>query len=254
MTEKELRQKVCDTARSFLGCRESDGSFEKIVDIYNSISPLPRGYRAQYSDPWCAIFVSAVGKECGLEKVIYPECSCDYMRWKYRENGQFEPRGGRVQSGDLIIYDYDGNDSSDHVGLIVDVSDGIIRLIEGNSGDMVAQRQIFAESPYIHGICHPDYASAADGKSETEESGELETEPESFTVELKPLRQGSIGEDVRSMQALLALRGYRCGWYGADGEFGPATNGALLRYQRGRCLTADGVCGAETWDALLKGR
>ena len=44
MTEKELRQKVVDTAVSYLGCKEANGSHRKIIDLYNSHKPLARGY------------------------------------------------------------------------------------------------------------------------------------------------------------------------------------------------------------------
>ena len=75
MTENELRQRVCGTARAWLGRREADGGHREIIDVYNGISPLPRGYRMTYGDPWCAAFVSAVGEKAGLGALLYPECA-----------------------------------------------------------------------------------------------------------------------------------------------------------------------------------
>ena len=43
MTEKQLREKVVKTAQAWLGCKESNGTHKKIIDLYNSIKPLPRG-------------------------------------------------------------------------------------------------------------------------------------------------------------------------------------------------------------------
>ena len=54
MTEKELRQKVVDTAVSYLGCKEANGSHRKIIDLYNSHKPLARGYAVKYTDAWCS--------------------------------------------------------------------------------------------------------------------------------------------------------------------------------------------------------
>lgn len=44
MTEKELRAKVVSIAEKYLGCKESNGSHRKIIDLYNSHKPLARGY------------------------------------------------------------------------------------------------------------------------------------------------------------------------------------------------------------------
>ena len=67
------------------------------------------------------------------------------------------------------------------------------------------------------------------------------------------LRRGDRGESVRAAQLLLIGRGYRCGPWGADGDFGDATHGAIFRFQRSRGLETDGVIGPRTWAALLFG-
>ena len=51
MTETELRQKVVDTARSWLGTREYSAEHQEMLDIYNSQRPLPRGTRMLSSWP-----------------------------------------------------------------------------------------------------------------------------------------------------------------------------------------------------------
>ena len=48
MTENELRSKVVSIAQSYIGCKESDGSHKKIIDLYNSHKPLARGYAVKY--------------------------------------------------------------------------------------------------------------------------------------------------------------------------------------------------------------
>ena len=74
MTELEVRQKVLNTAKQYLGCKESDGSHKKIIDIYNGHKPLARGYAVKYTDAWCATFVSAVSILCGYTDIMFTEC------------------------------------------------------------------------------------------------------------------------------------------------------------------------------------
>ncbi len=68
------------------------------------------------------------------------------------------------------------------------------------------------------------------------------------SIILPILKRGSRGEDVRSLQTLLNAKGASLE---ADGSFGPATDKALREFQESRDLEIDGICGSETWTALL---
>lgn len=67
------------------------------------------------------------------------------------------------------------------------------------------------------------------------------------------LRKGSRGEYVTLLQTKLIQYGYDLSPYGADGAFGNKTLVAVKAFQTDRGLTADGVVGAKTWDALNSG-
>lgn len=84
-----------------------------------------------------------------------------------------------------------------------------------------------------------------------EETKNVETNKEVCTVEIKILRKGDKGNEVKAMQILLNGNGCSCGSSGADGSFGPATLTALKKYQQKKKLEADGVCGPATWAKLL---
>ena len=78
---------------------------------------------------------------------------------------------------------------------------------------------------------------------------------EKITVEVKVLKKGAIGSDVKAMQLLLIGYGYKMQnggkTYGADGSFGAATENALKAFQKDNGLTVDGACGPLTWAKLL---
>ena len=259
MTEKELREFVAKKAESLVGLNERDGSFRLIIDTYNQISPLPRGYAMSYTDPWCAAFVSAVGRMCGLERVILPECGCVNMIEKYRDMGRYEDASLYLPHvGDIVMYDFDGG-GADHTGIVTLVNGDELKVVEGNSSDAVSVRHMNSGTYYICGYCCPDYASASDAEYKRPDRSEKEEEPQESTeierrstvITLPWIYYGDTGETVRAAQAMLIAKGYRCGPWGADGEYGDATYGAIYRYQRAKGLEIDGVIGDETWISLL---
>ena len=79
--------------------------------------------------------------------------------------------------------------------------------------------------------------------------GELEVE---IKNDLFPrLQKGNSGSSVKALQILLIGYGYSCGKWGADGEFGSATESALKTFQQEKGLTPNGQTGEEVWKALL---
>jgi len=62
------------------------------------------------------------------------------------------------------------------------------------------------------------------------------------------LRRGDLGPEVARLQWLLREHGFPPG--PLDGRFGPATEAAVLAFQRARRLVADGIVGPRTWQAL----
>jgi hypothetical protein len=66
----------------------------------------------------------------------------------------------------------------------------------------------------------------------------------------RTLRNGDEGEDVRTLQKALIELGYDLGKWGADGDFGDATELAVRAFQRDAGLEADGIAGRMTADAL----
>ena len=65
------------------------------------------------------------------------------------------------------------------------------------------------------------------------------------------LKRGMKGDTVRMLQERLIALGYDCGNSGADGQYGKATVAAVKAFQTASSLAVDGVCGGETWAALM---
>jgi putative chitinase len=57
------------------------------------------------------------------------------------------------------------------------------------------------------------------------------------------LKKGSKGDDVKKLQSKLGLVD--------DGDFGPATEAAVIKYQKENGLTQDGLVGRGTWSKLF---
>lgn len=168
MTELEVRKNVVSIAEFFLRRYNEVGNHEFIINLYNQIIPLPRGYKMTYNDAWCAAFVSAVGFKCGMEHIILPECSCSKMADLYKaKNLWVEDDSITPNVADLIFYDWqdsgegDNRGWPDHVGIVISVTDGIITVIEGNKGNAVETRKLSVNGLYIRGYAVPDYASIA---------------------------------------------------------------------------------------------
>lgn len=243
------RSQFVKQMQSWVGLKESNGSHKKIIDIYNTIKPLPVGYKLKYTDAWCAGTVSAAAQICNATDIIPTECSCPRMITKAQNMGVWVENDAHVpQPGDILLYDWDDSGKGDnrggpdHVGVVEKISGNDITVIEGNYSNAVKRRHLEVNGKYIRGYIVPKYDAEEEAKP---------VEKQMCTVELEVLKKGAEGDTVKAMQILLAGNGCKCGLYGADGDFGGATEEALKKYQRKKKLEADGICGPVTWAKLL---
>ena len=98
--------------------------------------------------------------------------------------------------------------------------------------------------------CYRDFPAEINGQAEETKENKGEN---TVNIELYVLRHGSRGAQARTLQTLLIGYGYTCGSWGADGNFGTATETAVKNYQRDNGLSVDGIVGTNTWSKLLKG-
>lgn len=115
------------------------------------------GYTSRVA--WCGCFLSFIGDICGfLEAGIIPKFSwCDDgVRW-FRDKNQWQESGYAPIPGDIAFFDWDGNGSANHVGLVEYVDSENVYTIEGNMDDSCARRSYRLDSRVIMGYGTPVY-------------------------------------------------------------------------------------------------
>lgn len=248
-------KEILDIARSYIGCKESDGSHKKIIDLYNSHKPLARGYAVQYKDAWCDTFVSAVAIKAGAVGLIGTECGCEEHVNIFKDKGIWI-EDGRItpQPGDIIMYNWDDNTQpndgySDHIGFVEKVSGEIITVIEGNYKNAVGRRTISVGHGNIRGYARPKYASESPAQSNSDLIG-------SCKVEMKTFLKGAVDPQIKVVQLILKKLKYK-GKDGQkleiDGSLGENTAYAIERFQRDHGLEGInyGTVAKKTWKLLL---
>lgn len=281
------RKQLVAQMQAWIGLKESDGSHKKIIDIYNTIRPLPRGYWLSYYDAWCAGTVSAAAKACNATDIIPAECSCPYMITHAQKMGIWVEADNYVPMfGDIVMYDWqdtglgDNRGGADHVGVVEKVSGNDITIIEGNYSDSVKRRTLKVNGRYIRGYIVPKF----DADSTIEDNPEKPTEPAPSPVEEYTLTQfvkdvqkstgaavdGIAGPETlsktvtlsakknRTHKAVLAVqkRLFSLGYTEvgeADGVAGPLFSATVYDYQCENGCFADGEITAKnkTWRKLL---
>lgn len=97
-----------------------------------------------------------------IEKEIIPRfasCENEGVPW-FKEKGLWQEQGAGYisKAGDIIFFDWDNNNTADHVGIIEKVENGTIFTIEGNSeGDMCRRNTYRNDNNSILGYGVPIY-------------------------------------------------------------------------------------------------
>lgn len=237
------RDAIVGVATAWIGHNESDGTHKQIIDVYNSHTPLARGYQVKYTDSWCATFVSAVAIKAEYTDIIPTECSCQRMIDLFKAKGDWVELDSYIpKRGDIIFYDWDDNGVgdnsgwSDHVGIVASVSDDLIVVIEGNYNNSVKCRHIAVNAKDIRGYGVPRY-----------------TDANPYPVPTRTLKRTyptMSGNDVKWLQWELCQNGYLTE-DDIDGKFGNKTLNAVKAYQKAHGLKVDGKVGPATRYSLL---
>lgn len=148
------RSKALNQARSWVGCKESNGSHKKIINVFNNYKPDCGAIG--YSTAWCAAFVSAVAIKTDNTAIIPVDCYCPRMLANFPKktrDKKYTPKGG-----DVVFFDWNWNKVPDHVGMVESVSGNSVTTIEGNYSDSVKRRTFKKGYSLLLGYGLPNYS------------------------------------------------------------------------------------------------
>lgn len=228
-------------------CDKNVGTVEKYNNnvIYNT-----RYYGRTVSGssyPWCMAFIWCMMVDLKEETIKTAYCPT-FESWL--KNKGYKVDKYDIPVGGIVFFDFRGLGRASHVGRVVEVlGHGKYKTIEGNTstsnqsnGGMVMYRIRYAS----------DIRSAF--RVPISNSITLEVCGMKKLV-VREVKNGSKGSSVRLLQEILNERIRRHGWKFAyltvDGDYGANTEAVIKWYQKQRKLTADGVCGANTWADIL---
>lgn len=164
------RNEVVKLAESWIGLNEKDGSFRKIIDIWNDYSKKTRNVKMKYTWAWCACTWSALAIKLGYTDIMPIEISCGNLIEQAKKMGIWVENDAYFpKPGDAVLYDWDDNGKGDnvgwpdHVGVVtyVNKNSGYFVVIEGNYKNSVKKRTVSVNGRYIRGFICPKYDSDA---------------------------------------------------------------------------------------------
>ena len=222
---------VLEIASAEVGTHEGTNNKTKYGDEMHALQPRNMDRNA----PWCDAFVDWVilqtcrrfGHGADLARKVL--CG-DFDDYTYNSVALYKKAGRWTQTphrGDQIFFGGSG-----HTGIVVSAAGGIVNTIEGNKSDAVRRCSYSIHSPSIIGYGRPRYDLI--GGTVTEEED----------VDMPQIKRGSKGKAVKILQIIL-------GNLSVDGSFGPATQTAVIAFQKAHGLEPDGIVGPKTWKALL---
>lgn len=101
----------------------------------------------------------------------------------------------------------------------------------------------------LPGVLNGEVVQSPTVTEETKEEPSQAVSGTSEVIAMKTIKNGSRGTQVKVLQWLLNQNGCDAGT--VDGIFGSKTLAAVKAYQQKKGLTVDGICGKNTWNAIL---
>lgn len=189
-SENMLRNSVVSIAENEVGYTGTS-SYSKYGEWYG------------YQGSWCTTFVFWCFNKAGQENsaklfgsIIPGGGNCNSMISWFSNKGRYNKRtsGYTPKPGDLVFFDWSGNGSSQHVGIVTGTSGSTVYTVEGNCSGKVKSRTYTSSGskPYnnisaIMGYGVPAYSSA--GGKDTDSGKTTSKKTASANTEKKDTKQ-----------------------------------------------------------------
>ena len=109
---------------------------------------------------WCGCFVSWCADQNGyLDEGLVPKFSYvqEAVNWYHDSDMWQDPEDYTPRGGEIIFFDWNGNEVADHVGIVSGSKFGRVFTIEGNTtGDICKRKGYWHDRGYIMGYGTPE--------------------------------------------------------------------------------------------------
>lgn len=161
--------------------------------------------------PWCAAFIWDVFRMAGHPELFLDggkSAYCPYIEGWAKQHGQWVS-APPYRAGDLVLFDWDNDGTSDHIGFVVSVSGSQITTIEGNSDDAVVRLIRYAD--HIRGAYRPAYPDG-DTPAPTPDTPDTPERPNTYVVQqgdsLWAIAQRFLGNGIK-YPSIMELNGLK---------------------------------------------
>lgn len=140
-------------ARTQVGQTESKVNFVIEGGVKRGYSRYGHWYGTPYGD-WCTMFIGFCLEYAGIPKESYP-CYGGCSQWKnyflsagayVEEESDYSP-----QPGDLVFFNWHGDQKPAHAAIVTGVTSESISIIEGNRNNQVMESSYALDDPFIVG-------------------------------------------------------------------------------------------------------
>ena len=242
---------IMKLAKSYVGTKESPAYSNNV--IFNTHYYGHEVSGGNYA--WCVVFVWDTFRMAGASNLF---CDGKKTAWVDTVRDWAKSKGLVVSKdqgrhGDLALFDWNHNGSGDHIGFIdAKNANGSYQTCEGNTSvdnnSNGGEVQIRTRYPSeIMMIIRPQYEAEEISPTPTP------TKEDTITMELRMLKRGMSGNDVRAAMLLMKDKGYYPYTIPAtDKLFGPKMEAGVRKMQAEHNLGVDGMIGHNSWTYLLK--